>query len=115
MRMSPPRYFKRRPRPLRHAVRCFWCDSMIFRPGTADAGRDPKRIATLDHVIPQSRGGKRTVAACLSCNRSKASLYPWDWIEHVLVGEHKAHAHSQWLKWAGEHMPWLLDGIIEEE
>ncbi len=51
---------------------CVYCgDSMTLKLGFA-------KTATLDHVIPRSRGGPTNegnlVAACSLCNRSKGSL-----------------------------------------
>lgn len=41
-------------------------------------GNRDKRKLTIDHVVPQSKGGKNTwdnlVTACLKCNHSKADL-----------------------------------------
>lgn len=36
---------------------------------------------TKDHVIPSSRGGRKTVPACYTCNNTKADMPPdiWEW------------------------------------
>lgn len=33
-----------------------------------------------DHVIAESKGGKRTVSACRACNRSKGDKPPMGWL-----------------------------------
>jgi 5-methylcytosine-specific restriction endonuclease McrA len=57
--------------------KCFWCGKEIARDAVDDSVR-----ATLDHLIPKSRGGHVTwdncVMACFPCNRVKAdgNLHP---------------------------------------
>lgn len=34
---------------------------------------------TRDHVYPRSRGGTRTIWACVTCNNMKANMLPEDW------------------------------------
>lgn len=50
---------------------CFYCQRVM---------KPPHRTATLDHVIPLSRGGadhwENTVAACEPCNREKGNSLP---------------------------------------
>lgn len=36
---------------------------------------------TLDHVVPYSRGGRRTIWACDDCNQVKGDLMPEEWAE----------------------------------
>lgn len=63
--------------------RCFYCDCRLSA-----------ETVTLDELLPQSQGGKRTlantVAACEDCNKSRGTT---DWREfkrrrnsHVLMG-----------------------------
>ena len=70
---------KRRSIFYRDDNRCQYCGEKI------GAKLDPSnaRLATVDHVIPVSRGGHRTsdmnmVAACQLCNHLKADRMPWE-------------------------------------
>lgn len=70
------RLFKRKFAILaRSDFRCHYCR----KPLTPDT-------MTKDHVIPRSRGGlnlkRNTVAACFSCNHSKANRTPQEWEHH---------------------------------
>lgn len=64
---------------LRHVekqnMRCWYC-GIGMRLDSAHSARD--RLATIDHVVPQSAAGpdteENTVAACLECNQLKGSL-----------------------------------------
>lgn len=52
--------------------RCRYCGEKLLR----------KAEATVDHVIPRSRGGSNKmsnlVTACVPCNQGKADKLPWD-------------------------------------
>jgi len=54
--------------------KCFYCQRPIARPRVANK-RSGVRKATVDHVIPASKGGankmENYVAACASCNVAK--------------------------------------------
>ncbi len=43
--------------------------------------------STLDHIVPRSRGGRgvrsNAVAACRTCNTSKADMTPNEWFDHI--------------------------------
>jgi 5-methylcytosine-specific restriction endonuclease McrA len=58
--------------------RCAWCGIPMFLPPAR--GRKPDRRATLDHVMPLARKGAdseaNTVAACETCNATKANMIP---------------------------------------
>lgn len=58
----------------RDGGRCVWCDRPV------EAGR----TASLDHVVPRSRGGGMTqqnlVLACVPCNRDRANRSAWDFL-----------------------------------
>lgn len=47
----------------------------------------PPRGATLDHVLPVSRGGlhhvRNMVLACRSCNEAKDNRTPQEWLEEL--------------------------------
>lgn len=53
--------------------RCFYCQKLMHQERYLDSLR-----ATLDHVIPRSKGGPNDetnlVAACHSCNKRKGDL-----------------------------------------
>jgi len=55
-------------------MRCFFCGTELT---TAPAARSPRR-ASVDHLIPTSRGGPNhegnKVRACQACNRDKGNL-----------------------------------------
>jgi hypothetical protein len=55
----------------RDGWRCRMCGVLLVR----DAGDFPPDMATIDHIVPLSRGGAHTVdnaqAACLHCNSAK--------------------------------------------
>ena len=59
----------RKLRMLRKDRRCYYCKTRL----TADT-------ATIDHVVPLSKGGRRSkkneVLACADCNRKKADSMP---------------------------------------
>jgi hypothetical protein len=38
---------------------------------------------TRDHVVPRSKGGKRTVLACATCNHMKGDMMPNEWQEFM--------------------------------
>jgi 5-methylcytosine-specific restriction endonuclease McrA len=58
----------------RQRFRCYYCGVEMR---TRHAFKDPCR-ATVDHVIPRSRGGgndrSNLVAACADCNEQKANM-----------------------------------------
>jgi 5-methylcytosine-specific restriction endonuclease McrA len=62
-----------------HGPRCSYCDGELFKRADDSMDRrnerDP-RFATIDHVLPRSRGGTNDptnlVVCCGPCNRAKA-------------------------------------------
>ena len=56
----------------RQKNRCHWCREPMTNGGPSDP-----RSATLDHVVPKSKGGggniENLVAACQECNRRRGS------------------------------------------
>lgn len=68
--------------------RCFYCGRHLTprvrrRPSEADR--------TIDHIIPQSRGGGSNFAnlclCCRGCNEAKGDLMPWEWLSPIESGE----------------------------
>lgn len=55
--------------------RCNYCGVRLTRHGT-----NKPTAATVDHIIPRSRGGsngsENRIPCCLLCNRKKGSLMP---------------------------------------
>lgn len=41
---------------------------------------DARLMATRDHIIPASRGGRRLTICCQTCNGIKADMLPGEWI-----------------------------------
>jgi 5-methylcytosine-specific restriction endonuclease McrA len=39
----------------------------------------PRLAPTRDHVVPESRGGKEVIVACMQCNTTKADMLPDQW------------------------------------
>lgn len=68
----------------RDEYRCRYCGREVIRPDYSASARVnghpvvKSNSATIDHVIPVSRGGKRTLAnlvtACSACNKDKGDL-----------------------------------------
>ena len=56
--------------------RCYYCDQELNF-----------KSATMDHIIPISRGGRSTkgnlVPACAECNQKKHSLAPVEWQDYL--------------------------------
>lgn len=61
---------------LRRNPHCFYCGRHVGRS-----------TSNLDHVVPQSRGGRHSpsnlVLSCLDCNRDKAADSPSEWLERT--------------------------------
>jgi len=59
--------------------RCHWC-AVTLIVGVDET--HPQR-ATIDHVVPRSRGGRdavgNRVASCFACNQAKANKLPEQW------------------------------------
>lgn len=74
---------------------------------------------TRDHVMPRSRGGRRTVWSCIGCNHVKADMLPDEWLkfrednpEWWKLPGHEAQARKQTAKAAAMNDP-LVRAIIE--
>lgn len=72
--------------------RCAYCNKQLC-----------ERTATIDHIIPKHKGGHNTrnnlACCCVSCNTSKASTLPFDWLKenHPLYSEEKVSKIKKWL------------------
>lgn len=57
---------------------CQYCGSKVIKGAQIVAGFSPKEVATLDHLIPRSKGGDNSnenlVTACMSCNASRKDM-----------------------------------------
>ncbi len=65
----------------RDGWRCRYCGTTVVAPEKPKGDRHPRFLAnsaTLDHIVPSSAGGRRSmdncVTACWSCNHDKADL-----------------------------------------
>jgi len=74
--------FLRRKKVEQGDLRCYYCGKVGLVEGVdefSDVGSD--RLATIDHVVPVSKGGSVTdernlVVACYPCNQKKADGLP---------------------------------------
>lgn len=66
----------------RQKGRCFYCDELTVQ--TVGQGDIPPNAATIDHIVPQSKGGTyeagNIVLACRTCNQAKGSLSGKDFL-----------------------------------
>ena len=53
------------------AGECHYCGCAVYAPSHPLSQSDKRRMATDDHIVPQSRGGKETVLSCFLCNNIK--------------------------------------------
>ena len=61
-------------KPPRKPFHCYWCKRIL------EAATAPSRVAhTKDHVVPKSRGGRKTVPCCRQCNHLKGDWPPEYW------------------------------------
>ena len=63
----------------RQSKRCAYCDVVLkLGLGAIKSRADRDRVATIDHIVPTSKGGadtfENTVAACEGCNKAKSDL-----------------------------------------
>jgi len=67
--------------------RCFYCNCIIYLAGDG-SGINNKNTATVDHKIPQSKGGTNDyfnlVACCWGCNSAKKDLTMNEFLLHKL-------------------------------
>ena len=57
-----------------HNANCAYCDRRLVGAPSRSA-----LMATRDHIEPKSRGGRRTVWACFTCNNMKGCMSPVEW------------------------------------
>jgi 5-methylcytosine-specific restriction endonuclease McrA len=53
---------------------CFYCGRSVRVWKQEMYATPPPDMRTKDHVVPQSKGGKKTVVACRSCNDEKRDM-----------------------------------------
>lgn len=75
--------------------RCAYCN-VLMRDGHGSTGSELQ--ATIDHVVPRSRGGadvrENTLAACAACNLAKANLDLADYKAHPVRLQRLAAANT---------------------
>jgi 5-methylcytosine-specific restriction endonuclease McrA len=85
---------KRRLKLFRKNPLCHWCKKMMTM-GHGSDGRCLPRTATLDHLIPQSKGGsnfpENIVLACHECNNKRGNSMP---PENGVIQCHTSKSHS---------------------
>ena len=63
---------------------CTYCGRPVERPGAVDS---PDAAATIDHLVPRSKGGgnrlRNQVLACQLCNNLKGDLDLPDWLTEL--------------------------------
>jgi hypothetical protein len=61
----------------RDGYRCVWCLALVAPPAGLGSRRRP-RLATLDHVLPRTRGGSNhhsnLVTCCAACNEARGDM-----------------------------------------
>lgn len=57
---------------------CHYCSRPLQPRGT-----DSPLAATRDHVVPKSKGGRKTVPCCRTCNEIKADRLPDEWAAYM--------------------------------
>lgn len=70
----------------RDGWRCRWCGVEVsYNP--AASGPFYPTMASLDHLIPQVKGGRNTkdnlVTACRRCNSERGHMSVEDWVNHL--------------------------------
>ena len=68
-----------------HEMNCFYCGKSLIEFSSMtreEAGKRMKDVATVDHIVPQSKGGTNAldnlVPCCFSCNAKKKDKDRWD-------------------------------------
>lgn len=70
-------YLRKKRRRLFHSQHglCYYCGEPMLLAKVPEGMRQPSTLATLDHLIPRSRGGtfcnNNVVAACKRCNTER--------------------------------------------
>lgn len=54
--------------------RCYYCGCEVIRGLLTPGGKLHAQAKTKDHIIPRSKGGRKTVTACNRCNNRKKSM-----------------------------------------
>lgn len=66
---------------------CFYCGVALTEPYAN--GRNEVTSRTRDHVIPRSKGGVETIAACACCNNRKSDFSLEDFRIKFMNSNHK--------------------------
>ena len=66
-------------------LKCHYCGRADLVREVPDYVRKPKNLATIDHVLPRSKGGQddddNCVIACFTCNQRKGDNTGGEWNE----------------------------------
>lgn len=80
---------RKRQRLLEADPFCFYCRRKLWKPSPDGDGILPNKYATIDHLLPLSRGGTdagaNIVLACFNCNGSKSDKTVDEWIALLLA------------------------------
>jgi 5-methylcytosine-specific restriction endonuclease McrA len=84
---------------------CFYCGRSVAPIKQISGKAPPPYARTVDHVIPQSRGGRngRVVTACLECNHNKHNLTADEF--RVLQAYRAGEVALPYYKFAAEQLP----------
>lgn len=85
-----------------HGAPCPYCGDTMSAYGNPNAGN----YSTLDHVVPQSRGGKKTIRVCRACNNDKGPLSLAEW-RLVLMWRKRRVVVFHYERWFLHHL-WVL-------
>ena len=67
-------------------MECHWCRRALIDPKVDKSGRRANLSATRDHIMPVSKGGRKTVWACRQCNCLKSDIEPHIW--RLVINRH---------------------------
>ena len=69
--------------------RCVYCERRLREPEQKSLGGYHRDWATIDHVVPKSRGGsnkiENLVTSCMACNNRKKDLTAEEFIQWKMV------------------------------
>ena len=75
--------------------KCFYCHEMLMISKHEKGVPSPRKMITVDHIVPVSVGGKKKsliVAACYRCNTKRGSM---PWLDFVALTNARLKCKSQ--------------------